>query len=500
MNKPNRKRNTFIVALFTLISRLLGIIRVRVISSIFGAGAVADVINFTFSIPNNFRKLFSEGALHVAIIPEFSKLKEDERETQVLHFQLLTIQFLISIIVIVISFLFGKPIVNFLSSFTDQTQLDLAYKLLPLFSIFLVFILFSSYFSAILQSRNAFLIQAISPLFYSLSVIVVIFFFTKNLGPTSIGIGAIIGGGLQFFINYLRLVKEHFKFRLLFKLSGEHFFNIMRKWLPAILTALIGIISQQIAFYFASSLGEGSVSAFSNSIIFWQTPYGIFFTAVATVSFPLLSVHTGDKLNKTFSDGLNQLVTFLLPSSIFLFFFRKEAISLILMTGKFTRENTIITSKVLAWYLIGLLIIAWYNFIQKLCYSKTSEKIAFKVSVLVMILDVISTFLFIRNGFGIISLPIANLISHLIGMSVLLNLVIKKELTNFDLKPLISGFMKRILACLPLLIFCFFYQNLSSNLWELGSSLKLLYSFSLYLFISGGITVLMYKIMKINIF
>jgi len=500
MNKENKKRNTFIVAFFTLLSRLLGIIRVRVISSVFGAGAIADVINFTFSIPNNFRKLFAEGALHVAIIPEFSKLKEDEVETQILHFQLLTIQTLISTVIIVLSFIFAKPIVNFLSNFTDQNQLNLAYKLLPLFSIFLVFILFSSYFSAILQSRNAFLIQAISPLFYSVSIIVIIYFFTSELGPVSIGIGAIIGGGLQFFINYLRLKKENFKFRLLFKLSGVHIVNVLRKWFPAILTALIGIISQQVAFYFASSLGEGSVSAFSNSLIFWQTPYGIFFTAVATVSFPLLSVSTGEKLNQTFSDGLNQLVTFLLPSTIFLFFFRKEAISLVLMTGKFTLENTIITSKVLAWYLMGMIIIAWYNFIQKLCYSKTSEKLAFKVSVLVMILDVLTTFIFIKNGFKIISLPIANLISHLIGMIILLVLVVKSELTNFEFKPIVLGCIKRIIACLPLLLFCIFYQSLNNNLWQFGSSLKLLYSFCIYFFISCGVTVLMYKILKINIF
>jgi len=500
MIKLNKKRNTFIVALFTLISRLLGIVRVRVISSIFGAGSVADVINFTFSIPNNFRKLFSEGALHVAIIPEFSKLKSDEKETQILHFQLLTIQFVISFFIIIISFIFGKPIVNFLSNFNDPSQLELAYKLLPLFSIFLVFILFSSYFSAILQSRNAFLIQALSPLFYSISVILVIIFFTKDIGPLSIGLGAIIGGGLQLFINFLRLKKEKFKFRLFFKLSGTHLVNVLKKWFPAILTALIGIVSQQVAFFFASSLGEGSVSAFSNSLIFWQTPYGIFFTAVATVSFPLLSVHTGEKLNKTFSDGLNQLVTFLLPSAIFLFFFRKEAISLILMTGKFTMENTIITSRVLAWYLIGLLIISWYNFIQKLCYSKTSEKLAFNVSFVVMILDILLTFLLIRKGVEIISLPIANFISHLIGMIILLVLVVKKELTNFDFKPLIFGFFKRLIACAPLMILCLFYQGQNNTLWEMGSSLSLLYSFSFYLILSVGLTVLMYKIFKISIF
>ncbi|MDY4888916.1 MAG: lipid II flippase MurJ, partial [Sphaerochaetaceae bacterium] len=59
-------RNSFIVMFFTLASRLLGILRIRIFGSIFGAGATADAINFSFNIPNNFRKLFSEGALSSA--------------------------------------------------------------------------------------------------------------------------------------------------------------------------------------------------------------------------------------------------------------------------------------------------------------------------------------------------------------------------------------------------------------------------------------------------
>ena len=41
--------------LCTIASRLLGIVKARVLSSVFGASGVADVINFTFNIPNNFR-------------------------------------------------------------------------------------------------------------------------------------------------------------------------------------------------------------------------------------------------------------------------------------------------------------------------------------------------------------------------------------------------------------------------------------------------------------
>ena len=55
--------STMIVMASTLVSRLLGFVRIAVISAVFGASGVADVINLTFAIPNNLRKLLAEGAL-----------------------------------------------------------------------------------------------------------------------------------------------------------------------------------------------------------------------------------------------------------------------------------------------------------------------------------------------------------------------------------------------------------------------------------------------------
>ena len=40
------ERNSLLLMLMTLISRLLGIVKARVISSVFGAGALADSINY----------------------------------------------------------------------------------------------------------------------------------------------------------------------------------------------------------------------------------------------------------------------------------------------------------------------------------------------------------------------------------------------------------------------------------------------------------------------
>src|SRR5947208_121877 len=55
--------SAFVVGVMTLISRLTGLWRFRVMAEFFGASGVADAFNFAFIFPNLTRRLFGEGLL-----------------------------------------------------------------------------------------------------------------------------------------------------------------------------------------------------------------------------------------------------------------------------------------------------------------------------------------------------------------------------------------------------------------------------------------------------
>ena len=55
----------------TLLSRLLGMVRVMVYARFMGDGPVASAFVYAFQIPNLFRRLLGEGALSAAFIPLF---------------------------------------------------------------------------------------------------------------------------------------------------------------------------------------------------------------------------------------------------------------------------------------------------------------------------------------------------------------------------------------------------------------------------------------------
>src|SRR5690349_17080537 len=57
------------VSLWTLMSRVTGLVRDQMIASQFGAGALTDAFQVAFRIPNLLRRLFGEGAFSAAFVP-----------------------------------------------------------------------------------------------------------------------------------------------------------------------------------------------------------------------------------------------------------------------------------------------------------------------------------------------------------------------------------------------------------------------------------------------
>ena len=103
-----------VIAFFTLMSRILGLVRDMVLASFFGSGMAADAFFVALRIPNLLRRLFAEGSLTIAFIPVFTeyltlKSKEDAFELARIVFTVLS---LILVVVTILGILFAPWIVR----------------------------------------------------------------------------------------------------------------------------------------------------------------------------------------------------------------------------------------------------------------------------------------------------------------------------------------------------------------------------------------------------
>ncbi len=73
----------------TVVSRMGGLLRDATMSRVFGISPLMDAFAFGFQVPNLFRRLFGEGVLSAAFLPEYTRLSDDDPATAALMARLL---------------------------------------------------------------------------------------------------------------------------------------------------------------------------------------------------------------------------------------------------------------------------------------------------------------------------------------------------------------------------------------------------------------------------
>ncbi|MGO3517855.1 MAG: lipid II flippase MurJ, partial [Acetobacter cibinongensis] len=71
-------RSFLTVGGWTMLSRILGLVRDQLLAAFMGAGALQDAYLVAFRLPNMFRRLFGEGAFNAAFVPLFSSILAKE--------------------------------------------------------------------------------------------------------------------------------------------------------------------------------------------------------------------------------------------------------------------------------------------------------------------------------------------------------------------------------------------------------------------------------------
>lgn len=492
-NKENTKNSTIVMVL-TLISRLLGIIKARVITTAFGATSTADVINVAFYLPNNLRKIFAEGAITSAFIPSLTKSKEKSYRNHLLSL-MLTFQLILFSIIILLFVFFGRQIFAFISAF-DGNELELGAKLLPYFIAFLSFISIANIFSAILQTDKKFFIYGIAPLFFSISLIIFVSLTNKELGAMSMAYGVLIASFIQFLFTMNLTLKNGYSIKLSLNFKDNEFKRILHLWLIVIGSSVAAILSQQFSTYLASTLDTGSATAFSNSMIFFSTPYGIVNAGFITVVYPLLAESYEENNIKAFKAnilyGIEGMINLFIPATILLMFLSKEFVAILLQNGKFTFENTKLTASIIFYLVIGLTIIGLYSLLNKCLISIRKEKLSLVLNISQAVIDVILSILLI-NKIGVIALPIANSVSFFIVL--IIHIIYLKD--QISIAHIFKTLAKTLLANIPLVIALIIYKMYSS-LWYIdGSTFMNLFKMILLCSVLALIILISYSLFKI---
>jgi putative peptidoglycan lipid II flippase len=351
-----------------LFSRLLGVLRDRLLAGHFGAGRELDIYYTAFQIPDMVSLVLVLGAGSAAILPIFQDaLARDRREAHRLISHLVTLFLAVAVGVAFIFFLATPLLIRFIAPGFSPDERHLASVLTQIMLVSPILLGLSGIFSAVLQSFQRFLAFALAPVLYNIGIIAGIIFFVPLWGFKGLALGVIAGAFLHLLIQLRPVIALGFTPRVaphLFKDTLNQFFSgpvfqVFKLSFPRFLSLSVTQITLIILVALGSTLAAGSIAVFKLANNLFYVPIGIFGVSYAVALFPKLSNAYIKKDAKLFFEeiflGLKSILFWIMPSAVLFIVLRAHIVRVALGAGAFSWEDTRLSAAIL-----GILAIAMF--------------------------------------------------------------------------------------------------------------------------------------------
>jgi len=358
-------RHILTVSTGTLASRTLGFTRDALIAALLGAGPIADAFLVAFQFINVTRRSFTEGALNSALVPNYLRVRETEGAVAAAAFAgrvLGTVSLILIVIAFTLTLLMPMVIALLAPGFIGRETLQLAINDARLMMPYLAFVGPSIVMMGVLNAEHRFMLTAISPVLFNLTMITVIVVLLvwrhEPLFSATVIAGAVgVAGCMQMLILVQRRpwrdgVATPVKISFDPQIRG-----FLRKGIPG----MIANAGPQFLIVGGAIIASSSPAAvswlyFANRLI--ELPLGMVGVAMGTVLVPELTraIQSGDKdaLMQAESRGLELSSALVLPAALGMIVLGQPIIRVLFEHGAFTATDTAATARALSILALGL--------------------------------------------------------------------------------------------------------------------------------------------------
>ncbi|MFH1186869.1 MAG: murein biosynthesis integral membrane protein MurJ [Candidatus Levyibacteriota bacterium] len=441
-----------VIMLTIIISQVLGLVRQRLLVSIFGASNTLGVYLASSRLPDFLFQLVIAGALSSAFIPIFSDFlgKEKKEEAYKMASTLLILGLIMFAGLSIILFIFAEPFSKLIAPGFSLEQTKLMASLMRIIIAGELLFVIGAFLSAVLQSYSHFFIPGIAVALYNLGIIISIVFLSPTLGIFSAAYGVIFGAFI-FVVAQLPLIRKvGFSFIPTLSIKTSGVLDVFKLMWPRTISIAVfqlgAIITVTLVSYLPNPGRNYVIFDYAQTLAF--APVVLFGQAIAQAAFPVLAREKNqmDQFRSTFITSLNQLMYLVLPISVLFLVLRIPIVRLLFGAGQFDWAATVLTGQTLAFFSISIFAQALVYLISRGFYALHDTKTPLIVGTLttIMMLSLGALFIFYYH-FGVVSIAIAYSISIIVNIVILFGFLDRKT-GGFDKKPLFVSLFKIFLA------------------------------------------------------
>ncbi|QRF67728.1 murein biosynthesis integral membrane protein MurJ [Ponticoccus alexandrii] len=381
------------VGFWTLLSRVLGVVREIMILALIGPGPVMDAFVAAFRLPNMFRRFFAEGAFNAAFVPIFSKkLEADENPirfaTNALNGLAFVLLILTGLALVFMPGLVWLTAGGFAGDGRFGMTVDYGRVVFP----YILLISLAALFSGALNATGRFAAAAAAPVFLNIIVC------------AAMGLATLAGGAVVEWLIWAVPLAGVAQLALVWiaaDRAGVRLRPARPRWTPdmkrlvvvAVPAALAGgvmqinlLVGQQVASHFDKAVGWLYAAD-----RLYQLPLGVVGIAVGIVLLPDLSrrLKAEDEAGSrnAFSRAGELSLAITVPCAVALIVIPVPLVSVLFERGATGRADTQAIALAVALYGLGLPAFVLQKVLQPLFFAREDTRSPFRYAVWAMVIN-----------------------------------------------------------------------------------------------------------------
>ncbi len=310
---------TLLLMLSAFLSRIIGLVRVKYIAYLFGAGPQTDAFNSAFQLPDMIAYFLVGGAASVTFVTILSRYRDTGRDEEGARAMsvILTSMLLVLGGAVLLAEVFAPVYVRWWFKGFSPEQAALCTAMTRVLLPGQLFFFAGGVLGSVMLVRKQFALQAVTPLVYNLGIILGGVFLAKLLGIRSLAWGA-LGGVLigPFLMNAIGAHRAGVRYRPTLDWSNPGLREWVRLSIPLMLGVSLVSFDSWIMNYFASGdRGAITLLAYAKSLFTAPVALG---QAAGAASLPFLASLFTQNNPEGFSRNVNSSVSRVVAFSLLL--------------------------------------------------------------------------------------------------------------------------------------------------------------------------------------
>jgi len=400
-SKPKSSfRNASLVAAGILLSRIAGLIRMRVLAHFLGDSDAGDAFYAAIKIPNFPQNLFGEGVLSASFIPVYANLIAQGDKEQARKVANVILSFLIMIVsFFVVTGIFVTPyLIDLIAPGFHGEKRELTIQLVQIIFPGTGLLVLSAWCLGILNSHGKFFLSYTAPVLWNFAIIGVLVAFRHDHDENHLANyaawGLLLGSILQFGVQFPTTMKLVPRIRLDFSMKLDSVRQIIRNFLPVVFGRGVVQMSAYIDNVLASWLPSGAVAALGYAQSIYMLPISLFGMSISAAELPTMSQAYGradffETLRHRVESAFRQIAFLVVPSMVGFLLLGDAIVGLLFQTGQFNEHTSVFVWGVLAGSAVGLLASTLGRLYSSAFYSLRDTRTPLRFSIVRVILTTI---------------------------------------------------------------------------------------------------------------